>query len=229
MVTVNGRMVAVTGDNTTAKNSVQGTVDVALCGYGSQIPRISGIATYGQLTDIAIATDANGHFTFEVFGNDKIVPPGTYYTITFRNANGDVAQVNAYTFADGSTYDLSVTAPYDPNIPPPPLPVPIGNELQVIPYSAVPTFDGSQSTAWSITLSGDVTNVALQGMHPGNLYTFIIKQDATGGHRFTWPSVQLFNPTAIDKRPNATTIQTFVADEATPSNLYPIGPGTVYA
>lgn len=226
-------MVQVTGTLHTILNDAldAGSVEVALCGYGSSVPRENGIALMARLTDGTIKADASGNFTFSVPANDQISPAGTYYTVTIKNDNGDIAQVNAYRFTSNQTnYNLNSIDPYDPNIPPPPIPMPIGNQLQVIPYSSVPWFYGDQSTAWQITLTGDVINIGLANIQPGNLYTFIIKQDSVGGHKFLWasPPNELYNSTAVDKRPNATTIQTFVADESTPCNLYPIGPGTCF-
>jgi hypothetical protein len=65
-------------------------------------------------------------------------------------------------------------------------------------------------------------------MIAGNLYTFIIVQDAVGGHAFVWPAgtapTGTLNQTPVCQLPNSITVQTFVATSST--LLMPIGPGT---
>lgn len=204
---------------------IQGSVDVALCGYGSMVPRVNGSALVARITTASLPADTNGKVSFQLAGNDYITPAGTYYTVVVRDENGDIAQVNAYQFLGGQTYDLNSTDPYDPNLPPPPLPVPITNELEVLPAAGNMVFDGTNYTAFKTTISGPVDFATIQNMQPGNLYTFIIVQDSVGNNRFTWPP-GIHNATAICPIANATTIQTFVADET--GQLYSIAPGTVY-
>lgn len=204
----------------------KGTVEVALCGYGSRVPRMNGVALAARITDDNVTVGADGSFTFAVTGNDDIAPAGTYYTVTIRDDNGDIVQVNAYRFLNTPpNYDLNLIDPYDPNQPPPPLPPLITNLLLVIPAADNMVFDGSASTAFKTTLPGNVTNATFPNMHSGQLYTFIIVQDATGGWNFVWPG-NVFNADPVSKKPNCTTIQTFVADEF--GNLYAIAPGTYY-
>jgi hypothetical protein len=132
--------------------------------------------------------------------------------------------VNAYRFTSNqSTWDLNLIDPYDPNVPPPPLPMPLINELLVVPAVDPIVYDGSQYPTFATLLPGNINNVSFTNMQPGNLYTFIIIQDAVGGWNFVWPP-NAYNAARIDHRPNATTIQTFVADEQ--GDLYAIAPGT---
>jgi hypothetical protein len=220
-------MVTVTGKLQSAINAaaVKGQVEVMLCGYGSRVPRHNGVALVARLQDDAITIDPAGTFTFTVAPNDEISPAATYYTVTIKDENGDVAQVNAYRFLSvPGTYDLNLIDPYDPNQPPPPLPPLLSNLLEVIPANDVMTFDGGRTyISFKTTLPGNVTNAAIQNMQPGNLYTFIIVQNATGHWTFVWPP-GVHNAAMVDPLPNSTTIQTFVADEN--SALWPIGPGT---
>jgi hypothetical protein len=173
-----------------------------------------------------IIVGADGTFTFTVVANDEIAPAGTYYAVTIRDDNGDIAQVNAYRFtSDNQNYNLNVIDPYDPNQPPPPLPPLIIPQLLVVPFSATPNFDGSAYTAWQITLTGNVTSSTLSGLVVGNLYTFILRQDSAGGHAFAFPP-NCFNASApVNTAVNGYTIQTFVADGG---SLYAIGPGGLY-
>ena len=224
MATITGRIGPPVDFPMPGGTAVDGTLDVALCGYGSQVPRVPGYALMGRLTEQNITVDADGNFTFTVSGNDEIIPQGTYYTVTVRNGNGDIAQVNAYQFIGDATYDLSIAAPYDPNQPPPPLPPLITNQLQIVNFSATPDFDGADYTAFRLVLSGDVTSSTITGNLSGNLYTFITIQDATGGHKFVYPP-QVYNGALIDTEPGAITVQTFVMSQ---SNLFAIGPATYY-
>ena len=203
------------------------TLDIALCGYGSQIPRVAGVALFSAGTASGIpmqsAGTTEGEFAVTLYGNDLIEPAGTFYTFTVRNSNGDVIQINAYYLTNGQ-FDISTLTPYDPNQPPPPLPPLITNQLLIVPWSADMEFPGDVYTAFRTTLTGDVTSSSAPGTVQGNLYTFIINQDATGGHAFTWPP-NVVNATPINPNPNSRTVQTFVMATA---NLYPISAGTWY-
>lgn len=201
-------------------------VVVQLCGYGSQAPRIINGFVFANLTTTTAVADAEGQYHFTLYSNDLITPEGTYYTFTFLNANGDIQQVNAYYFGEGGEWDTSVLIPYDPNQPPPPLPPLITNLLLTItPVTDTIVFPGDTYTAFKVTLPGDVLNPTIEGMVPGNLYTFIIVQDGTGYHQFLWPG-NVYNATTVDPAPNSTTVQTFVADDL--GELLAIGPGTYY-
>lgn len=226
MPTITGTLETILGSE-----AVDGTIEVALCGYGSRVPRMNGQALAARITDSAVTVDVDGTFEFEVTGNDQIAPAGTYYTVTVKDDNGDTVQVNAYQFLSTTpTYDLNLIDPYDPNQPPPPLPPLLSNNLDLVAGDVDAHFDGGTVTSWKIILTQDVNQAYLTNILPGNLYTFIIVQDAAGGHFFQWPSgpppAGLHNGPYINQAPNATTIQTFVADEN--SQMYPIGPATYF-
>jgi hypothetical protein len=193
-----------------------------LCGYGSQNPRINGVGVFTGLRTVDLVIDPlTGAFTVELYGNDLIVPGGTYYVFTFANENGDIIQVNAYRFIDGQTYDLNLIDPYDPNQPPPPLPPLITNLLLIVPWSPTPAFPGDVYTSYRITLDGDVTSSTAPGTVSGNLYTFIIVQDGVGNRQFAWPA-NCHGASPINPTPNSVTVQTFVMSIA---DLRAIGPG----
>jgi len=221
-------MPTVTGTLDTILGSVgiQGSVEVALCGYGSRVPPMNGLALAARITDDNVTVGSDGTFTFNVVGNDQIVPAATYYTVTIKDDNGDIVQVNAYRFlTTPPTYDLNLIDPYDPNQPPPPLPPLITNQLQILGASQSMQFNGDVYTAFKTTLTGDVTDPQIDKMIAGNLYTFIIEQDGAGNHLFVWPS-GVKNAARVDPDPNSTTVQTFVADEF--GNLLAIEPATYY-
>lgn len=223
-----GGPITVTGTMASAANSaqVQGTVDVMLCGYGSRVPRVNGFALVARLTEQSIQADTDGNFEIQLAGNDEIVPDGTYYTITIRDENGDIAQVNAYRFLSTTpTYDLNLIDPYDPNQPPPPLPPLITDMLVILPAAPGMEFDCSASLSYQTTLTEDVTAPVFSNAASGQLYTFIILQDGTGGWKFIWPA-NVRNAASVDPAPNSTTIQTFIGDDF--GNLSAISAGTYY-
>ena len=204
-----------------ARQPINGSVSIQLCGYGSQIPRVPSDSMVAKVTDEPAITP-QGYFTAWLYDNTLIEPDGTYYTFTMSDENGDVTQVNAYRFTTGGYVDLSLAIPYDPNQPPPPLPPLITDELLIVDWSATPEFPGDVYTSFRITLAGDVTSSTAPGTVQGNLYTFIILQDTVGGHAFTWPA-NAANPSPINQNPNSVTIQTFVMGLTL---LLPIGPAT---
>ena len=54
--------------------------------------------------------------------------------------------------------------------------------------SGTATFDASKSSHFTLTLKGNVTSSSLTGLTPGQVVTFVIQQDATGGWTFAWPA-----------------------------------------
>lgn len=198
-------------------------VQIQLCGYGSQIPRLVNEFVYQNLTSQYVVADSNGQYHFKLYSNDEILPAGTYYTFSYMNGNGDVQQVSAHRFVGAGQWDTSVLQPYDPNQPPPPLPPLITNQLEILGAADDMVFDGTDYTAFRTTLPGSVTQPIFQNMIPGNLYTFIIVQDGTGEWDFDW-AANVKNATPVNPAPNSTTVQTFVADTA--DVLWAIGAGT---
>ena len=202
-----------------------GFVEIALCGYGAQIPRVPSEAVFARVTSdwpVNKNVPDNGTFTAYLFSNPLIEPQGTYYTVTIKDSNGDTVQVNAYQFPTAGDFDLDTLIPYDPGQPPPPLPPLVIPQLQIVAPSANPVFDGTKFTAFQITLTGDAQAV-IQNMIPGTLYTFIIMQDGAGNHRLGFPS-STRNTAPLNIQPNSTTTQTFVAIDG--NVLYAIGGGT---
>jgi len=221
-------MVTVTGKLESAANgtAVVGGIEVMLCGYGSRVPRVNGKALVARIQDSNITVQADGSFSFTVDPNDTISPIGTYYTVTVKDDNGDVAQINAYRFLSiPASYDLNLLDPYDPNQIPPPLPPLLQNLLLVLGATFNMVFDGTTYPSFKTTIGGNVDFPTIQNMRPGNLYTFIIVENSPGGFRFLWPST-MHNAALVDTNPDSTTVQTFVADEN--GELWAIGPATYY-
>jgi hypothetical protein len=203
------------------------TLDVALCNYGAQVARITGGADDpGLLADVTLkqfAPDSTtGKFTIDLTGNDVIEPAGTYYTFTVKDGNGDTIQVNAYAFVDSQDYDANTIQPFDPALPLMPLPPLLVNEMLTVAATDLMTFDGTDYTTFKTTLHSDVLHATWANMIPGNLYTFIILEDGTGGWQFNWGAT-VHNGTMIAHTANAQTVQTFVAD--VDGQLYAISGG----
>jgi hypothetical protein len=222
-VQITGKLANIAGFTSQPLASIpeEGSIDVALCGYGPQTPSVGGEALFARITNTTIPVGATGNFSVFLYSNAKVIPAGTYYTFTIRDANGDVVQTEAYYLEPGA-WDLSNMQPYDPGQPPPPLPPLIIPQLLIIAPSAEPVFDGTNFTAFQITLPGNVTQAFIQNMVPGNLYTFVLLQDSTGGHTFVWPT-DTYNAGPINPTINGYTVQTFVALDD--GSLWAIGPG----
>lgn len=97
-------------------------VRVALCGFGSQLPRIPGTALIGKVSSWFIDISYPGaQITFDLWGNDQITPSGTFYMIEILDTNRNVVQCNLYQLTGtGGTVDLSSLTPIPPPTPPPP-------------------------------------------------------------------------------------------------------------
>lgn len=230
MANLSGKLLRV-ADPTAGDPSEPGSILLTLCGYGSTVPYIPGGTIANLEYEIVPEDPTNTTWNLVVAGNDVIVPPGTYYTFAYKNENGDIAQVMAYVFADGQTYDITTAPPFDPSQPPQAIPPLIVNQLEIITASEFPAgalFDGGNFLSFQYNLDMDgYTNVI--NAQPGNLYTFIIVQDSFGGHSLVWQE-GIFNPPQINTVPNGITVQTFVAlpDTTMPygTALYPISAPT---
>lgn len=74
-----------------------------------------------------------------------------------------------------------------------------------VPFASNVVFDASVATGFDLTLLGDVVGSSLVNTQPGQMLTFVIAQNASGGHNFI-PPFTLFDFTAINTEPNAVTI-----------------------
>ena len=85
-------------------------------------------------------------------------------------------------------------------------------------------FNCFHAECFVVDMQGGVQRSQLNNSSPGQLYTFIIRQNQTGGHSFNWP-MQCINPMPIDQRPHAISTQNFIA--STGNRLLAIEPGSV--
>ena len=192
---------------------------VALCGFGQSLPRIAGTAMIGKIAswpgDIAYT---GSQITVMLWGNDVIAPAGTYYAIAILDANKNVIQSGIYQFTGTQTIDLSNAVQIvQPGLSPYPFYV-------LVPFSSTPVFLGQSSPiiTFEMTLTGAVTSSSLSNLVVGQLVTFIIHQDATGSHPFTFPAAAV-NSGIVNPAANSTSVQTFVFNV---TKLTPTGPMT---
>lgn len=75
--------------------------------------------------------------------------------------------------------------------------------------SEAPIFDGNEAVCWLVSMTGNVENPRFKNIAPGVLYTFVFRQDASGGNRFVWPT-SCINPPTVNIAPNITTTVNFI-------------------
>jgi hypothetical protein len=83
---------------------------LTLCGFGNQLPRISGTALIARPGPFYFEAPA-GTVSIAVYGNDVIIPTGTYYTVELLDGAGNVVQCAAYLLTGSGTKDLSGLTP----------------------------------------------------------------------------------------------------------------------
>jgi hypothetical protein len=60
--------------------------------------------------------------------------------------------------------------------------------INVVHLSTTPVFDLGLGTTQFIRLTGNVTSPTVTNPTNGQVYTFVIEQDGTGGRSFVWPT-----------------------------------------
>lgn len=71
-------------------------------------------------------------------------------------------------------------------------------------FASTIAFDGSTATAFEVDLTGNVTGSTFVNGIAGQLYTFILVQDATGSHTFAYPT-NFHSPTSPSATANSIT------------------------
>jgi len=98
---------------------------------------------------------------------------------------------------------------------------PNGSNRATVAFSATPVFDASAAATQSLTLTGDVTASTIVNLSDGQTVSFLICQDAAGGHAFAWPpNVQ--GGMQVGTAAGTCSAQTFVGNG---SKLYATTPG----
>jgi hypothetical protein len=93
--------------------------------------------------------------------------------------------------------------------------------LNIVTFSATPTFDASLGNTQKITLTDNVTSSTLSNATAGETVNFIICQDATGSRTFVWPTNVLGGMT-IGATLSKCSAQNFIFDG---SNAYALSAG----
>jgi hypothetical protein len=126
-----------------------------------------------------------------------------------RNANSGGVFFSTGTQA---LLDYGVTAPGKFNFSGGPVQaVATSTSVNVVTFSATPTFDASLGNTQKITLTGNVTSSTLSNAATGQQINFLICQDATGGRTFTWPANVLGSMT-IGSTASTCSAQNFIFD-----------------
>lgn len=73
--------------------------------------------------------------------------------------------------------------------------------LQVVPFSPSAAFNAGAANGFQMTLSANANSCTIGAWTPGQIITFIIIQDGTGGHSFTIPGVNQWQG-ALNTAPN---------------------------
>ena len=91
-----------------------------------------------------------------------------------------------------------------------------------VPFSGTPVFNLSANSTLSMTLAGDVASASVSRLTDGAITTFLICQDHTGGHVFTWP-VNVLGGMTVNAVPDRCSAQQFVSDG---TSLFATSPGS---
>lgn len=102
----------------------------------------------------------------------------------------------------------------------------VGAQTNVVAFSATPTFDASLGSIQQITLTGNVTSSSIINLTAGQELTFLIIQDATGGHTFAWPA-GMHGPMTIGGNASKSSVQQFLSTTTAASGLYAVTSGVI--
>lgn len=92
---------------------------IALCNFGSQLPRVIGAGLIGLVSSWFVDIPYIGApGSIMLWGNDQITPAGTYYMVAVLDPNKNVVQCNLYQWNGTQTIDLSGASPFNPPNPP---------------------------------------------------------------------------------------------------------------
>ena len=86
-------------------------VSVRLTNFGANAPRVPGFAVISD-PRVPATLDGAGGFSFTPIGNDVIVPPYTYYLVTFTFDETNTESLTVpYEFTGSGSQDLSQIVP----------------------------------------------------------------------------------------------------------------------
>ena len=157
-----------------------------------------------QESDAAYNADSarsGGAGTGSIFAS-SLANKAFYQWSTFIAAFGNMMAVKGYDLSDASLSTLqgvlaNVITSGD-----------INGNLVSVSYAPTITFNCATNNGFQVTLTGNVTSSSFSGMAIGQEVTIVLKQDATGGRTFVWPS-GLTTAGTPDPTANAVSIQRF--------------------
>jgi hypothetical protein len=176
-----------------------------------------GFVSWGS-NKLLLGTEAAGSGT--VRGLDLIGSGITFYPLG-NHSSSAWAMTSAGNFRaqTDNSYDIGAVGANRPRS------VYVGSRvvagLNVVTFSATPTFDASLGNTQKITLSNNVTSSALSNAATGQTLSFVVCQDSTGGRTFVWPSNVLGGVT-IGSTASKCSVQDFIFDG---TNAYAVSPG----
>lgn len=172
-------------------------------------------AGVGSVTSVMLTGVFGALFTGSITGTNPITSSGTF------TVNIDMAQQAANTVLAGPS--SGGTGPVTAR----PLAAADICGSTAVSFSATPAFNASlfANPLFTMTLTGNVTSSTITNPVTGQIITFVITQDATGGWTFAWPT-NTKGSSAIGSNANEVSVQSFVYDG---SNWRATGPGSVNA
>lgn len=153
-------------------------LQIALCAYGPQPPRVSGTAMLAKVLYTILS--AGSPISVTLWGNDQILPAGTFYQITIFDGENNVVQSAAYQFSGTHVYDLSTLTPFNPS---PPVPAPSGAVLLNPPggLAATQTINSNVHILGNLTVDGTINFTFAFSMYTAPIAAGAVLFDGTMG------------------------------------------------
>lgn len=97
---------------------------------------------------------------------------------------------------------------------------------QLLDFDPSPVVDAALGSEIEMTLEGDVSGTTLLNMQPGQIISFILHQDAVGGHNFVWPT-QIHGGGDTSTAGSGETFSQLFMTNAAGTDAYAVSPGVI--